>query len=62
MLGCAEQFLYWRSEMQIKTQEELDIMQYANDLASAAHVKVGSCASLPCPVVHANLALQSLAV
>ena len=26
--------------MQIKTPEELEIMQYANDIASAAHVEV----------------------
>ncbi len=29
-----------RHPMQIKTPEELRIMQYANDIASAAHVEV----------------------
>ena len=28
--------------LQIKTQEELEIMQYANDIASAAHVEVSA--------------------
>ena len=37
---------------QIKTQEELEVMQYANDVASAAHVKVKHCRiSLSCLAV-----------
>jgi Xaa-Pro aminopeptidase len=39
-MGMRQEGTLWWSAMQFKTPEELAVMQYANDIASAAHVEL----------------------